>query len=77
LGKLRDPVATDPLIRVLNDQDEFVRERAADALGRMGDSSAREALQRALHDADDNVRTTAEESLEKIKWHYSEEQSSS
>jgi HEAT repeat protein len=51
----------------LNDPDEFVRERAADALGRIGDARASGALQHALNDKDNDVRTTAEEALEKIK----------
>jgi HEAT repeat protein len=51
----------------LSDPDEFVRERAADALGRIRDVRAAAALQAALKDRDDDVRKTAKEAFEKIE----------
>jgi HEAT repeat protein len=56
----------EPLIWVLKDEDEFVRERAADALGRICDERAVWSLREAVSDDCEDVKVTAKEALVKI-----------
>ena len=67
LGRLRNTVAVDSLIRTLNDEDPDVRWRAAWALGQIGDARATKALVRALQDNSSNVRWSAIEALGVMK----------
>lgn len=58
--------AVEPLIKVLGDEDSYVRRYAAQALGETGDPRAVEALIKALGDEDRDVRKTAADALGKI-----------
>lgn len=68
LGKIGDERAVEPLIKVLDDEDEttFVREAAAEALGEIGDERAIEPLAHALTDID--VLKNAAVALDKLGW---------
>ena len=44
LGRIKSPVAVDPLLGLLTHDEEAIREAAANALGELGDARAREAL---------------------------------
>lgn len=67
MGSRRDQGvrAVDPLIQALKDEDDDVREAAADALGDIGDGRAVEPLTQALNDKD--VCEAAKYALEKIR----------
>ena len=58
--------AVEPLIQALKDEDSFVREGAAEALGKIGDKRAVEPLINALKDEDRDVREAAAEALGEI-----------
>ncbi|MCI0529082.1 MAG: HEAT repeat domain-containing protein, partial [Nitrospira sp.] len=67
LGKSGDKRALPLLIQALQDEDEYVRESAADALGAMGAEEAIEALALTLwKDEDEDVRASAAGALEAI-----------
>ncbi len=53
MGDLKDPLATDALIRHLNDPDSCVREYAVEALGEIGDRKAIPALLKKFKDEKD------------------------
>ncbi|MGH2413665.1 MAG: HEAT repeat domain-containing protein, partial [Microcystaceae cyanobacterium] len=53
-------------IKALEDPDDYVRCRAADALGKIGSERAIDALIKALEDPDDYVRSSAAYALRKI-----------
>lgn len=56
-----------PLLRrLLNDQDEVLRARAAEALGNLGDPAAIPALQQALLDNKSRIREQARLALQKL-----------
>ena len=55
--------AVEPLIAALRDENEDVRERAAEALGQIGDARAVEPLIAALRDKNEDVRRRAVEGL--------------
>jgi HEAT repeat protein len=50
LGELEDPIAVEPLARLLNDNEVHLRVAAARALGQIGDPAALPALRTALGD---------------------------
>jgi HEAT repeat protein len=56
-------LAMEPLIAALKDENEYVREAAAEALGKIGDPRAVEPLIDALQDKEWFVRRTAAEAL--------------
>jgi len=58
--------AVEPLIQALKDEDSFVREGAAEALGKIGDKRAVEPLIHALNDEDWQVRWEAAEALDEL-----------
>jgi HEAT repeat protein len=67
LGKLGDPRAVQPLLRLLREDDnEVVRSTAARSLGQIGDSSAVPALVAALDEESDVVRAWAADSLGRL-----------
>jgi HEAT repeat protein len=57
------PVATEPLVRLLEHDDPDQRKLAADILGQRGQPEVEAALLRALSDEDLNVRVAAAEAL--------------
>jgi len=65
MGKPKGDV--DGLIQALEDDDVFVRVRAARALGKIGDARAVEPLTRALKDKEFIVQIAVEGALAKIK----------
>jgi HEAT repeat protein len=58
--------AVPELIRTLNAQDEYVRDRAANALGRIGSEDAVPPLMEVLQNENDYVRGTAADALGRI-----------
>jgi hypothetical protein len=66
LGHLRAQEAFDAALAALDDKDELVRLRAAQALGRIGDRRATAKLKMALRDEWWSVRFAAEEALAQI-----------
>jgi HEAT repeat protein len=56
----------------LEDEDEWFREEAVEALGEIGGNSAIRLLEQALSDEYDGVRDTAEELLEELRQDSSE-----
>jgi HEAT repeat protein len=54
------------LVKALNDEDSYVRWRAADALGKIGSDAAINELVKALNDEDSYVRWRAADALGKI-----------
>ena len=48
LAELKDKQAVESLVEALNDENKYVREEAANALGEIGDTSALDALYKAL-----------------------------
>jgi len=66
LGHLRAREAFDAALAALDDHDELVRLRAAQALGRIGDARAIPKLRAALRDPYWTVRFAAEEALARI-----------
>lgn len=64
--KLKDVRAAEPLIHALKDEDEFVQERAADALGKIGDERAVGPLLEAVSNSSEDVKVTATEALVSI-----------
>jgi HEAT repeat protein len=69
LGKLRDPSAVIPIVKLLDDQRFTVRGSAAMALGELGDQTATPDLIKALEDKHHNVRGRAAQSLGRIGDH--------
>ncbi len=65
--------AVEPLIKVLGDEDRWVRYGAAEALGKIGDAKAVEPLIKVLGDEDKWVWEAASEALEKIRWKLTQE----
>jgi HEAT repeat protein len=61
-----DTRAVEPLIGMLVDREELVRQAGATALGAIGDSRAVEALRQASEDTEEAVRQAAEKALAKI-----------
>jgi HEAT repeat protein len=64
-GELKDTRSIDPLMRALKDEDSYVRDNAAEAIGKIG-KSAVEPLTQALKDNNSYVREVAAEDLGKI-----------
>ena len=67
LGHLRAREALDAAMAALNDKNELVRLRAAQALGRIGDRRAIPSLEKARHDEWWDVRFAAEEALKQLQ----------
>ena len=65
LAKLGSP-AIDPLVKALNDEDDDVRQAAAQALSLIKDPRVIDVLFGALKDADSSVRETAAATLDQI-----------
>ncbi len=63
IGKL----AVEPLIAALKNENSFIREKAAEALGEIGDTSAVEHLIIALQDKDSIVRLAAVRAVAKLQ----------
>jgi HEAT repeat protein len=68
LSEVDDPRVYGVLIKVLDDEEDIVRENAAAALGSLSDVRAGSALQSCLKDADVAVRARAAEALGNIKY---------
>jgi hypothetical protein len=68
-NKLRGLQGVSQLINALKDRDEFVRQRAAAALGQIGDARAVDNLIIATKDKNPNVRQKSKEALEKLRHH--------
>ena len=66
LGRLRDPMAVDPLIETLWDDDSRVRLKAAWALGRIGDRRAIAPLHRLYRMENEWGQEIISEALEAI-----------
>ena len=67
LGEIRDPVAVEPLVAILNaDADLNLRAQAAAALGKLGGPRAEGALERALVDRAWQVRAQAAKALGRL-----------
>jgi len=67
LGRVKAPDAIDALVKVLaEDEDRYVRQHAATALGEQGGRRATEALTVALNNGSENVRQAAREALDKL-----------
>ncbi|WP_231585410.1 HEAT repeat domain-containing protein [Methanosarcina sp. WWM596] len=64
---IQDPRAFDPLIQMLNDDNENVREAAVSALGQRKDPRAFDPLTQMLYDSSSNVRETAVSALGQSK----------
>ena len=67
LGRIGDPVAVDPLIDTLWDDDSRVRLKAAWALGQIGDQRAIRPLQRLYRMENEGAQEIIAEALEEIK----------
>lgn len=69
LGKIRDPRAVEPLIRVVKNKKMLakIRQTAVMALGEIGDRRAVEPLIEALSDPDQDIRENAAEALGQLK----------
>jgi len=65
LREIGEP-AVEPLIKALGDSDEYVRKKAAEALGKIGDARAVKPLIKALGDSDMGVRENAAWALGEI-----------
>ena len=61
------PRAVEPLIAALKDENEYVRQAAAEVLGKIGDARAVEPLIAALKDESFSVRAAAARALGEIK----------
>ncbi|MBI4752642.1 MAG: HEAT repeat domain-containing protein [Acidobacteria bacterium] len=66
LGKICEPSAVEPLIKLLEDRDSTVRYEAAEALGLLGDKRAVEPLIQCLEDSNSWVRSHAASALGKL-----------
>ncbi len=66
LERTKSEEAVSELEKSLNDSDDNVRRKAAEALGNIGSDKAIESLEIALNDSDDDVRRKAAEALGKI-----------
>ncbi|WP_198954109.1 HEAT repeat domain-containing protein, partial [Moorena bouillonii] len=66
LGKIGTEATIDPLIKLLDDHDKYVRSSAAEALGKIGTEAAIDPLIKLLDDHDLSVRRSAAEALGKI-----------
>lgn len=66
LRDIRDPAATDALVKCLRSANSVIRRCAAQALGSIGPETAVEALGSALRDSAEDVRLAAAEALRKI-----------
>ena len=68
MGKTGDKRAVEPLIKKLNDNNDFrsAIKATAIALGKLGDKRAVKPLMEKLNDKDSSVRSAAKEALEKI-----------
>lgn len=66
LGRLKDPIAVDPLIETLWDDDSRVRLKAAWALGRIGDRRATAPLRRLYRIENEWGQEIIAEALETI-----------
>lgn len=60
-------LAVEHLINALGDENVYVRENAARALGEIGNLKAVPALEKAINDSDEDVREKVKEALDKIK----------
>ncbi|MEO0108432.1 MAG: HEAT repeat domain-containing protein, partial [candidate division WOR-3 bacterium] len=67
LGRIQDRRATEPLLKVLDDPDAWVRSTAARALGWLGDEHATERLLALLDDSATLVRVAAAEALGELR----------
>jgi len=66
LGKIGESRAVNPLVILLNDSEEFVREAAVNALGQIGDARAVTPLIARLNDKEKFVRTASVKALVQI-----------
>lgn len=66
LGRIRDPRALEPMLKLLRDRESTVREQAAAALGDLGDPRALPELIRAMRRGDAYTRPKAARALGKI-----------
>jgi HEAT repeat protein len=62
------PLAVEPLISLLKDENSYMRSFAAKALGELGDKRAVQPLVEVLKDEDEQVRKWATEALHKLGW---------
>ena len=68
LGKMRDPVAVEPLCAALKFPDPLLRRIAAEALGRIGDSRAEKALRRMVAlEGNPSVAKTGRKALTRLR----------
>lgn len=67
LGDIGNKLATLPIIQVLIDGDEEIKQKSIKTLGKIGDERAIEPLTQALEDESENIRNVAKEALEKIE----------
>lgn len=67
LADFKAKKAIEPLARLFQDKEKFVRCAAAVALGKIGDRDATPALIKALSDTEEDVRLVVVDALEKIK----------
>jgi hypothetical protein len=63
LGEIADTRAVEPLIAALEDDEEYVRQHAAEALGKIGDSRAVEPLIAVLDDISSGMREAGARAL--------------
>ncbi|MCX6243609.1 MAG: HEAT repeat domain-containing protein [Bacteroidetes bacterium] len=67
LGKLKEPSAVYPLIAALNDNENYVRYCACQALGELGDKNAIEKLEEiGQNDNDDKIKNMAKKAIASI-----------
>lgn len=66
LGIIGDARAVEPLIALLNEKDEIVRNSAIEALGRISDKRASRHILKFLGDRDEDTRVVTAEALAKI-----------
>ncbi|NOQ48374.1 MAG: hypothetical protein GQ576_04440, partial [Methanococcoides sp.] len=67
LGRTGDERAVEPIIELLNDEDENVRSNVAMALGKLDDERAIEPLTKALNDNSERVRILARSAIDDIE----------
>jgi len=67
-SEIGDERVVEQLIQALKDENRYVREEAAMALGEIGDKRAVEPLINALKDEDSDVRMEAAEALDQMGW---------
>ena len=66
LGKMKDPLAVEPLCTAMHNPDPLLRMLSVEALGKIGDPRGLDTLRRALGDADTTVSAAASKSLKQM-----------